>query len=180
MLCKWYSKWIHPFFSIWEWWFHCTVWWVNEYGAVWLNELRSPWRRTFLEKLNVPLLVKKFPAFCGTWSFITMSTRACYMFLFWDRWIQSTPSHHVSWRSILILFSRSWSGLFPSGFLTKILIFLYSHHFIYCCRNFVCHIFKQGIARFIVTTSNFAWMLSNQVDTVIIKVRVSDSLLFTN
>jgi len=58
----------------------------------------------------------------------------------------------------------------------------------YCCRNFVCSIFREGIARFIVATSNFAGMLSNQVDTVIIKVRgsdyflrsVSDSLLVTN
>jgi hypothetical protein len=76
----------------------------------------------------------------------------------------------------------------PSSFLTKMLIFLYSHHFIYCCRNFIYRIFRKGIALFIVATSNFAGMLSNQVDTVIIKVRgsnyflssVSDSLLITN
>jgi len=68
------------------------------------------------------------------------------------------------------------------------LIFLYSHRFVYCCRNFVCRIFRKGIARLIVTTSNFAGMLSNQVDTVIVKVRGSnyflssgsDSLLIKN
>jgi hypothetical protein len=71
--------------------------------------------------LNFPLLVK-FPAFCGTWSFITISTRACHMFLSWDRWIQSTPSHHISWRSVLILFSHV-----SLGFLKWSLSFKLSH-----------------------------------------------------
>jgi hypothetical protein len=52
----------------------------------------------------------------------------------------------------------------------------------------MCSLFRKGIARLIVATSNFAGMLSNQVDTVIIKVRgsecflssVSDSLLSTS
>jgi hypothetical protein len=52
----------------------------------------------------------------------------------------------------------------------------------------MCSLFRKGVARFIVATSNFAWMLPNQVDTVIIKVRgsyyflssVSDSLLITS
>ncbi|XP_021940877.1 activating signal cointegrator 1 complex subunit 3-like isoform X3 [Zootermopsis nevadensis] len=36
-------------------------------------------------------------------------------------------------------------------------------------RNFISIIFRRGIAKIVVATSNFAWMLSNQGDTVIIK-----------
>jgi len=48
--------------------------WINMVLCVisWMTWF--PWRRTLLEKLYVPLLVKKFPAFYGTWRFITMST----------------------------------------------------------------------------------------------------------
>jgi len=70
--------------------------WISMVLCVISWMIRSLWRRTLLEKLNFPLLVKKFPAFCGIWRFITMSTRAYHMFLSWDRWIQSTPSHHIS------------------------------------------------------------------------------------
>jgi len=65
--------------------------------------------------------VKKFPAFYGTRRFITVFARARH----WARCIQSTPSHPVSPRSILILsFHISLglpSGLFPSGFPTKVM-----------------------------------------------------------
>jgi hypothetical protein len=36
-------------------------------------------------------------------TFITVFTRACLWFLFWDRWLQSIPSHPVPLRHILIL-----------------------------------------------------------------------------
>jgi len=37
--------------------------------------------RVFLEKLTGFQLVKKFPAYCGTWRFITAVTSARHLFL---------------------------------------------------------------------------------------------------
>jgi hypothetical protein len=56
-----------------------------------------------LEKLIIAKLVRKSSAFYETWSFITVSTRAHHWALFWATWIQSTYSHPVPLRSILIL-----------------------------------------------------------------------------
>ena len=85
----------------------------------------SPWSRVLLEKLTGSQLVKKFPAFNGNRMFIIAFRRALHLSLSWARSIQSIPSHLTSWRSILILFSHLLpglpSGLFPSGFTTKIL-----------------------------------------------------------
>ena len=87
--------------------------------------LFSFWWSRFLEKLTSSQLVQKFPALYGTWRFITAFTIACHLSLSWARSIQSIPSHHTPWRSIYILFSHLClgfpSGLFPSGFSTKIL-----------------------------------------------------------
>jgi hypothetical protein len=41
----------------------------------------TPWNRGLLEKLTVPQLVKKFPAFYGTQRFITAFTTARHMSL---------------------------------------------------------------------------------------------------
>jgi hypothetical protein len=38
----------------------------------------------------------KFPAFYATWNFITVFTRARHWIQSWARWIQSTPSQHIS------------------------------------------------------------------------------------
>jgi len=38
----------------------------------------TPWSIALLQKVIVPNLVKKFPAFYGTHSFITLFTRACH------------------------------------------------------------------------------------------------------
>jgi hypothetical protein len=73
----------------------------------------TPWSRVLLEKLIVTHLVKKFPAFNGTWRFTTVFTRACQWPLSLPRWNQSTP-HPVSLRSILILSSHLELCL-PSG-----------------------------------------------------------------
>jgi len=85
----------------------------------------TPWSRILLEKLIIAQLVMKSTAIYGTWRFITVFRRAHHLTLFWARWVQSKPSHPVSLRSILILFSHLYicllNGLFPSHFLTKIL-----------------------------------------------------------
>jgi hypothetical protein len=65
------------------------------------NTYLPPWSRVLLEKLRVAQLVKKFPVFYGTPRFISVFTRVRYWFPFWDRWIQSKPSHPVSLRSVL-------------------------------------------------------------------------------
>jgi hypothetical protein len=49
----------------------------------------------FLEKLTVTLLVKEFPTFYGTGSFITVFTRASHWSLFWARRAQSTTFHTI-------------------------------------------------------------------------------------
>ena len=90
-----------------------------------LNYLLTPWSRVLLEKPTGCQLVNKFPAFYGTRRFITAFTNARQLSLSWARSIQSIPSHPTSWRSILILSYHLRlvlaSGLFPSGFPTKIL-----------------------------------------------------------
>jgi len=46
-----------------------------------LTYLLTPWGRVLLEKLTIPQLVKKFPAFYGTRRFITTFTSACHLSL---------------------------------------------------------------------------------------------------
>jgi hypothetical protein len=68
-----------------------------------LPYLLTPWSRVFLEKLTGFQLVNKFPAFCGTWRFITAFTSARHLSLSWARSIQSMSPHPSSLRCILIL-----------------------------------------------------------------------------
>jgi len=70
--------------------------------------------RALFEKVTVLQLVKKFPAFYGTWSSITAFTTAHNLFLYRARSIQSTP-HPIYWISLLILSSHLRLGR-PSGF----------------------------------------------------------------
>jgi len=87
--------------------------------------LFTPWRRVLLEKLTGLKLVKKFPAFHGTPSFITALTSVRHLSLSWASPIQSIYPHPTSWRSILILSTHLRlclpSGILPSGYPTKTL-----------------------------------------------------------
>jgi len=69
--------------------------------------------------------VKKFHKFHRTQRFITALTSVCQLSLPWASPIQSIHPHPISWRSNLILSTHLClglpSGLFPSGFPTKIL-----------------------------------------------------------
>lgn len=72
------------------------------------------WSRTLIEKLIVPQLVKNLPAFYKTQKFIMVFT-SCHLSASETRCIQSTPSHPVSSRSILISCtprSYKWSVFF--------------------------------------------------------------------
>ena len=81
--------------------------------------------RVLPEKLTVPLLVKKFPAFCGTRKFITAFTSAGHLSITRARAIRFTPLHPTSLRYFLILFSHLRLGLpsavLPSSLPSKIL-----------------------------------------------------------
>ena len=90
-----------------------------------LTYLLTPWCRVLLEKLTGLQLVKKFPAFHGTWRFITALTSIHHLSLSWANPIQSIYPHPTPWRSILILSTHLRLGLssgrLPSGFPTKTL-----------------------------------------------------------
>ena len=94
----------------------------------------TPWCRVLLEQLTGLQLVKKFPAFHGTWRFITALTSVRHLSLSWSSPIQSIYPHLTSWRSILILSThlclRFPSGLLPSGFPTKTLYNPSSHPYV--------------------------------------------------
>ena len=90
-----------------------------------LTYLLTPWCRVLLEKLTGLQLVKKFPAFHGTPKFIIALTSISHLSLSWASPIQSIYPHPTSWRSVLVSSTHLRlglpSGLFPSGFPTKIL-----------------------------------------------------------
>ena len=98
------------------------------------NYLLTPWCRVLLEKLTGLHLVKKFPAFHGTRSFITALTSVCHLSLSWSSPIQSIYPHPTSWRSILILSTHLRlglpSGLLPSSFPTKTLFTPSPHQYV--------------------------------------------------
>jgi len=90
-----------------------------------ITYLLAPCSRVLLEKLTGLGLVKKFPPFYVTRSFITTFTSARHLSLSWANSIQSILSNPTSWRSTSIRFSHLLldlpSDLFPSSFTTKTL-----------------------------------------------------------
>jgi len=80
----------------------------------------TPWSKVFHEKLRGVQLVKKFSTLYGSWRFISMFTRASYLFLPWSWSIQLMPYQPISLRFFLILPFHLYQGLpsclFSSGF----------------------------------------------------------------
>ena len=74
----------------------------------------TPRCRVLLEQLTGLQLVKKFPAFHGTWRFITALTSVRHQSLSWASPIQSIYPHPTSWSSIILLSTHLRLGL-PSG-----------------------------------------------------------------
>jgi hypothetical protein len=83
------------------------------------------WNGVLLEKLTVTQLVNKYPVFYGLRIFIAVFTRTRHWTLSWARWIQSTPFHLISVRSILMSSSHLRldlaGGFFTAGFPTETL-----------------------------------------------------------
>ena len=84
------------------------------YFANWVDNMEhcllTPWN-IVLENLTGFQLVKKFPAYYGTWRFITAFTSARHLTLSRASSIQSILPHPISWRSVLILSSHLLLGL---------------------------------------------------------------------
>jgi len=62
--------------------------------------------RIFLAKLVSAQFIKKSPVWYGPWRFIAVFIVVCHWSLSWANGIQFTILHHVSWISVLILFSH--------------------------------------------------------------------------
>ena len=93
-----------------------SAWWLDTYLliAYLLTYLLTPRCRVLLEKRTGSQLVKKFPAFHETRTFITALKSARQLSLSWTSSIQSIYPHPTSWRSIFIFSSHLRLGL-PSG-----------------------------------------------------------------
>jgi hypothetical protein len=104
---------IHINFSV----IKTLIWQTWRTTCISISDGLIPWSRVVLEKLVVIKVVKNFPKFCGNWSFVTVFTGTQQMFLYWSRWIQSMPSHPLSFKIHLCLHLPS--SLFASGSSTK-------------------------------------------------------------
>jgi hypothetical protein len=98
---------------------------IKQLTREYLTSKLIPWSWALLEKTAFAQLLKNFPTLFVGWMFTTVITRALHCSLSWERAIQSIPCHSISLRSTFILSSHLHlglsCGLFPSGFLTKIL-----------------------------------------------------------
>jgi hypothetical protein len=101
----------------------------------WLKTRSKPTNKPILKggilmKLTVAQIFKEFPAFYGTWRFITVFTTAYNLSLYWATWIQSRPSQPISLRSIVTLFFHLRFGLPSVLFLSSLSgqIFVHIYH----------------------------------------------------
>jgi hypothetical protein len=104
--CCTYTVWcktllFHPTYLICFW--TCRLFHVIMFSTL---RLLIPLSRVLLEMPIVTQLVKKLPAFYGTWRPIALFLKVSYQSLSWATLSQSIQSHPISLRSILILFSR--------------------------------------------------------------------------
>ena len=94
--------------------------------------------QTLAEKLTVFQLVKKFPAFYGTRTFITAFTRVRHLSLSRTRRIQFMLLSHYLNPHLILLPSHIRLGLSPLCFPTKTLYApLFSSMRTACCANFI-------------------------------------------
>jgi hypothetical protein len=111
------------------------------------------------------------PACYETRRFITVFTTALHWFLSWARWTQYTSSHLISLRSTLILYSIYAlglpSGLFPSGFPTKIL-----HAFLMSLMRATCpsHLILLGVITLIIFGVALGYLIPISVSWVFPKI----------
>jgi len=101
------------------------------------------------EKLTVPHLVQKYPAFHGNWNFLTVITIARYLSLSWARLIQSRPSYFI-FISNVILPSHLSSGLPSSGFPTKT-------RYAFCFSPYVLHLIVLQLITLIKSGQQYTW-----------------------
>ena len=98
-----------------------------------LTYLLTPWSIVLLEKLTGTAASQEIPRILWNPKFITVLTSARHLSLSWANSIQSPQPPCTSWRSVLILSSHLHlglpNGLFPSGFPTRTLYFLYTCKF---------------------------------------------------
>ena len=89
-----------------------------------LTHILTPYSTFLPDKLTGYQLVKEFPTFYGTWKFVTTFTNASHLFLSWSQInpVQALTSPFLKIHLILSFHLRLnvQSGLFPSGFPTKI------------------------------------------------------------
>jgi hypothetical protein len=134
---------------------------LNKCDTYLFTYLRS-W--ALLEEPPIVQPLKNLPTLYGTRMFNTVFTRALHWFLFWAISIQSTPSHPMSLRSILILSTRLRlglrSGLFPSGFPNNILY------------AFLCYTPRPSHSSSL-DYSNYAWRRVQVMELLIIQLSPS-------
>jgi hypothetical protein len=75
----------------------------------------TPCSRVVHETPTGTRLVKKFHAFYGTWSLITVLTSSRRLTLSWAKAIHSMASHLTSYRSVLVLSSHLFLGLLKAN-----------------------------------------------------------------